>query len=444
MNHQSRTPSLFVNAAQGTHNQQNPENVLIREEAKFPVTKNVNSISLARGEEERSDKIDVATGNEIEKPTRTEMGMQVKEAEKKNEAGKEEMTEQSLEKKITRKEDIRVNFEIPCNIGGLKHMNTLVDQESNVNIMPLSTYMKLTDERHAETDIRLSLASHSYIYPLGIAEDILVEVSEHVYPVDFVFLDIKEDEKRPFILGTPFLTTAKAVIKFDKGSITLRSGKTLEFDPLPSLWYLAFEGNTRDLGSFGEETDKTTNQHQDSSRFKVSEPDENKNNQAVDNNVGDQEDPNVNDEQEVKNVDDQEIENVKDEKGKNVKDEQVSEQTINETACTITSLQSEMEKLLMELQLNNSFREALETRSKGLEKKRLDLNPMLHDLQKVAAAQKKKKMEAEIQRRIWNPEIKIAFQDNTLRARRFRRSEECYALSLGMFYYLFRNVFVSY
>ncbi|GJX94482.1 hypothetical protein Tco_0349068 [Tanacetum coccineum] len=48
-----------------------PEKVLIREEAKFPVTKNVNSISLARGEEERSDKIDVATGNNIEKPTRT-------------------------------------------------------------------------------------------------------------------------------------------------------------------------------------------------------------------------------------------------------------------------------------------------------------------------------------------------------------------------------------
>nr|GEX76543.1 hypothetical protein [Tanacetum cinerariifolium] len=32
---------------------------------------------------------------------------------------------------------------------------------------------------------------------------------------------------------------------------------------------------------------------------------------------------------------------------------------------------------------------------------------------------------------IWDPEIKSAFQDNTLRARWFRRSEECYALSLG-------------
>ncbi|GJU43973.1 MAK10-like protein [Tanacetum coccineum] len=148
-----------------------PKKVLIREEVKFSVSKNVNSISLAREEEERSDKIDVATG-------------------------------------------------------GLKHMNALVDQGSDVNVMLLSTYMKLTDERPAETDIRLSLASHSYIYPLGIAEDILVEVVEHVYPVDFVILDIKEDEKRPFILGTPFLTTDKAIIKFDKGTITLRSRKS--------------------------------------------------------------------------------------------------------------------------------------------------------------------------------------------------------------------------
>ncbi|GJY45584.1 hypothetical protein Tco_0434647 [Tanacetum coccineum] len=49
------------------------------------------------------------------------------------------------------------------------------------------------------------------------------------------------------------------------------------------------------------------------------------NNQAVDNNVGDQEDPNVNDKQEVKKTDDQEIKNVKDEEGKNVEDQQVSE-----------------------------------------------------------------------------------------------------------------------
>ncbi|GJR25352.1 hypothetical protein Tco_1101584 [Tanacetum coccineum] len=147
----------------------------------------LKELTTSRGEEERNNDNDVATCDDIEKPTRTETGMPVNEAENwiKNEpirkAKKEETTkapnskpveyylkhmineklieglvdnhrgavyEAILSKKITRKEDIGGNFKIPCNIGGLIHMNALVDQGSDVNIMPLSTYMKLTDERH--------------------------------------------------------------------------------------------------------------------------------------------------------------------------------------------------------------------------------------------------------------------------------------------------------
>ncbi|GKF06944.1 hypothetical protein Tco_0037612, partial [Tanacetum coccineum] len=209
-----------------------PKKVLIREEAKYPVTKNINFISLSRGKEEKNDEDNVTTGDDIEKTSGSDPKMPVKEAEKENEAKngaknkpikrakREEVVEASnsqpvgyylkhrineklieglvdnhrfndslsgdragkmkgktynllhrepvyeaiLKKKITRKEDIGGNFEIPCNIGGIKHINALVDQGSDMNIMPLSTYMKLTDERLAEIDIRLSLASHSYIY----------------------------------------------------------------------------------------------------------------------------------------------------------------------------------------------------------------------------------------------------------------------------------------
>ncbi|GJU53200.1 zinc finger, CCHC-type containing protein [Tanacetum coccineum] len=217
--------------------------VLIREEAKFPVTKNVYSLSLARGEEERSDKTDHMINEKLieglvgnHRFNDSLSGARVRKIKGKtyNLSPSGPVYEAILRKKITRKVDIGGNFKIPYNIGGLKHMNALVDQGSDVNVMPLSTYMKLTDERPAEADIRLSLASHSYIYHLGIAEDVLVEVAEHVYPVDFVILDIKEDENRPFILGTPFLTTAKAVIKFDKGTITLRSGKSkISFHRIP-------------------------------------------------------------------------------------------------------------------------------------------------------------------------------------------------------------------
>ncbi|GKB91697.1 MAK10-like protein [Tanacetum coccineum] len=233
------------------------EKVLIIEEAKSPVTKNVNSISLTRGKEEKSNKDDVATGDDIEKTNGSGEGVEAPNSQPveyylKHRINKKlieglvdnqrfndsllgvrvgkmkgktytlsprgPVYEAILKKKITRKEDIGGNFEIPCNIGGLKRMNALVDQGSDVNVIPLSTYMKLTDERPAETDIRLSLASYSYIYLLGIEEDVLVDVAGFVYPVDFMILNIKGDKKRPYILGTPFLTIAKAIIKFDKGT----------------------------------------------------------------------------------------------------------------------------------------------------------------------------------------------------------------------------------
>nr|GEV35180.1 hypothetical protein [Tanacetum cinerariifolium] len=41
---------------------------------------------------------------------------------------------------------------------------------------------------------------------------------------------------KPFILGTPFLTTAKAVIIFEKGTITLKSSKNkIDFVKVPAL-----------------------------------------------------------------------------------------------------------------------------------------------------------------------------------------------------------------
>ncbi|GJR02114.1 MAK10-like protein [Tanacetum coccineum] len=62
-----------------------PKKVLIREEAKFPVTKNVNSISLAKGEEEKSNERKVTPDN-TEKPIETGMKIPVKEVKTKDEA----------------------------------------------------------------------------------------------------------------------------------------------------------------------------------------------------------------------------------------------------------------------------------------------------------------------------------------------------------------------
>ncbi|GJX56218.1 retrovirus-related pol polyprotein from transposon TNT 1-94 [Tanacetum coccineum] len=139
-----------------------------------------------------------------------------------------------LKKKLAKKDDMEGNFVILCSIGRLKYMNALIDQGSDVNVIPISIYNRLTNKNPVGTDIRLSLASHSYIYLLGIAEDVLIDIASYVYPVDFVILDIEEDKNKPFILGTPFLTPAKAEIRFDKGTITLTSGKNkINFFKIP-------------------------------------------------------------------------------------------------------------------------------------------------------------------------------------------------------------------
>ncbi|GJT97000.1 hypothetical protein Tco_1092518 [Tanacetum coccineum] len=179
-----------------------PEKVLMREEARHLITKNINSISLIRIEEgenrENNGQIDknvmepgksdeeespegTDTKNEVERKVDDEPAKSVKKKIPKNKEDEPARVSGShdvryylkhrineklikglvenqkfndslsatrvgkmkrktynllpnglvhnviLKKKITRKEDIGGNFQIPCNIGGLKHTNALVD-----------------------------------------------------------------------------------------------------------------------------------------------------------------------------------------------------------------------------------------------------------------------------------------------------------------------------
>nr|GEU33633.1 putative ribonuclease H-like domain-containing protein [Tanacetum cinerariifolium] len=61
----------------------------------------------------------------------------------------------------------------------------------------------------------------SFQYPVGIAENMLVEVGKFTFPIDFVILEMKEDSKVPLILGRPFLHTADAVIQVKQKQLNL-------------------------------------------------------------------------------------------------------------------------------------------------------------------------------------------------------------------------------
>ncbi|GJY99780.1 reverse transcriptase domain-containing protein [Tanacetum coccineum] len=91
--------------------------------------------------------------------------------------------------------------------------DALADLGASINIMPYSLYAKLSLETLKPTKMSVRLADRSFQYPVGIAENMLVEVVKFIFPVDFVILEMEEDSKVPLISGRPFLHTADAVIR---------------------------------------------------------------------------------------------------------------------------------------------------------------------------------------------------------------------------------------
>ncbi|GJZ79957.1 reverse transcriptase domain-containing protein [Tanacetum coccineum] len=72
--------------------------------------------------------------------------------------------------------------------------------------------------------MNVRLADRPFQYPVGIAEDMLVEVGKFTFHVDFVILEMEEDSKVPLILGRPFLHTADAVIRVKQKQLNLGVG----------------------------------------------------------------------------------------------------------------------------------------------------------------------------------------------------------------------------
>ena len=88
--------------------------------------------------------------------------------------------------------------------------------------MPLSIYKRLGIGKIQDTRMTLQFADHSVKRPYGIVEDVLVKIDKFVFPVDFVILEMPEDEEIPIILGRPFLETGRCLIDIEEGTMTLK------------------------------------------------------------------------------------------------------------------------------------------------------------------------------------------------------------------------------
>ena len=74
-------------------------------------------------------------------------------------------------------------------IGGKVVEKALLNLGASVNLLPYSVYMQLGLGELKPTSITLSLADRSVKIPRGIIEDVLVQVDNFYYPVDFIVLD---------------------------------------------------------------------------------------------------------------------------------------------------------------------------------------------------------------------------------------------------------------
>ena len=70
------------------------------------------------------------------------------------------------------------------------------------------------------TEISLQMADKSAAIPIGICEDVPVVVANVTILINFVILEMTEDDNMSIILGRPFLNTAGAVIDCNKSKVT--------------------------------------------------------------------------------------------------------------------------------------------------------------------------------------------------------------------------------
>ena len=103
----------------------------------------------------------------------------------------------------------------------------MLDLGASIKVIPYSVFASLNLGTLKETGAVIQLTNRSNAYRRGILEDVLVQVNELGFPVDFYVLDM-EDERTPMptslLLDRPFMKTTRT--KFDVYNGTL----TMEFD----------------------------------------------------------------------------------------------------------------------------------------------------------------------------------------------------------------------
>ncbi|XP_050916381.1 uncharacterized protein LOC127131507 [Lathyrus oleraceus] len=114
---------------------------------------------------------------------------------------------------------------ITFTIGGLKISHDLFDLGSSINVMSMRKLKELKIGDIILRNMTLILFNSSVTHPLGIIQDVLVNVDGLTFPADFVVTNMKNDSEGSVILGRLFLATGKAKIDVEIVELILKFNK---------------------------------------------------------------------------------------------------------------------------------------------------------------------------------------------------------------------------
>ncbi|RDX92932.1 hypothetical protein CR513_24866, partial [Mucuna pruriens] len=150
---------------------------------------------------------------------------------------------------------------VPCTIGECTFSDAMLDLGASINVMSTSIY-------------------RSIVQPLGVLEDVLIQVNELIFPADFYVLNMEDEtsgKESTLILGRPFLMTARTKINVHAGMLSMEFGDTLvQFNIFEAMKhptedqflfgidlidelvekYLQLDGNSEDIENFAGSTDQ--------------------------------------------------------------------------------------------------------------------------------------------------------------------------------------------
>ncbi|GJY06903.1 hypothetical protein Tco_0373957 [Tanacetum coccineum] len=94
------------------------------------------------------------------------------------------------------------SFTLPCFIHNVCFDKALVGPRRSVSmcLLPFFTYTNLGLGILSHTRLTIELADRTIKQPRGIAENVLVRIGKFIFPIDFIILDIPEDDDVPLIL----------------------------------------------------------------------------------------------------------------------------------------------------------------------------------------------------------------------------------------------------